>query len=107
MFKRGESKEAIKFAKSFLKEDKKNIDNLALNAYVMRINGRTPAAVNYCNRVLNTDFKHIGALETLALCFIEKKSFVNAKLLAGAINDADPGNPAVIRILDACRLLSS
>ena len=107
LFEKGDPKGAIKFAKSYLKEDKKNLDNLALNAYVMRINGKTMAAVNYSTRVLNADYSHIGALETLAYCHIERKSFVSAKLLAGAINDADPGNPAAVRILDACRIMSS
>ncbi len=107
MFKSGDAKGALKFAKSYLKEDKSNIDTLALNAYVMRINGRLPAAANYANRVLKADFKHIGALETLAQCLIEKGSYINAKLLAGAINDADPGNPAAVRILDECRQMSS
>ena len=107
VFRTGEAKATIKFAKEHLKESKANNDFLALEAYVMRINGRLPAAVNYASRVLKKDYKHIGALETMAMCFVEKKSFINAKLLAGAINDADPGNPAAIRILDACRLLAS
>ena len=107
LFSKGDAKGAVKFAKSYLKEDKKNLDNLALNAYVMRINGKTMAAVNYSTRVLNVDYSHVGALETLAYCHIERKSYVSAKLLAGAINDADPGNPAAVRILDACRLMSS
>lgn len=107
MFRMGNPKEAIRFSKAHVKESKANMDYLALNAYVMRINGRLPAAVNYASRVLKNDFKHIGALETMAMCLIEKKSFINAKLLAGAINDADPGNPAAVRILDACRLMSS
>ena len=107
MFRSGKTKDAIKFAKSYVKESKSNNDFLALEAYAMRINGRLPAAVNYASRVLKDDHTHIGALETMAMCLIEKKSFINAKLLAGAINDADPGNPAAVRILDACRLLSS
>ena len=107
LFAKGDPKGAVKFAKSYLKDDKKNLDNLALNAYVMRINGKTLAAVNYSTRVLNNDYTHIGALETLAYCHIERKNYVSAKLLAGAINDADPGNPAAVRILDACRLMSS
>ncbi len=107
MFRMGDPKGTIKYAKECVKKSKANNDFLALEAYVMRINGRLPAAVNYATRVLKNDHTHIGALETMAMCFVEKKSFINAKLLAGAINDADPGNPAAIRILDACRLLSS
>lgn len=107
LFRMGDPKGSIKFAKEQVKKSKANNDFLALEAYVMRVNGRLPAAVNYATRVLKNDHTHIGALETMAMCFAEKKSFINAKLLAGAINDADPGNPAAIRILDACRLLSS
>lgn len=107
MLRMGKPKDAIKFSKAHVKESKANLDYLALNAYVMRINGRLPAAANYASRVLKSDYKHIGALETMAMCLVEKKSFINAKLLAGAINDADPGNPAAVRILDACRLMSS
>lgn len=103
----GDIKGATRFAKSYLKDDKRNLDNLALNAFVMRVSGKTMAAVNYSTRVLNADYTHIGALETLAFCHIEKKNYLSAKLLAGAINDADPGNPAAIRILDACRVMSS
>ena len=107
MFRSGHPKDAIKFSKEHVKESKTNLDYLALNAYVMRINGRMLAAVNYASRVLKNDHTHIGALETMAMCFVEKKSPIHAKLLAGAINDADPGNPAAVRILDACRLFSA
>ena len=107
MFRMGKPKDTIKYSKGYLKESKQNNDFLALTAYVMWINGRFVAAVNYASRVLKNDHTHIGALETMAMCFLEKKSFIHAKLLAGAINDADPGNPAAIRILDACRLLAT
>lgn len=104
MIRMGKNKEAIKLARGHLKEDKKNADALALGAYVMRINGKTSAAANFAQHALKVDYTHIGALETLALCLVEKGKIVQAKVLAGAINDKDPGNPAVIRILDACRL---
>ena len=107
MFRMGNPKGSLKFAKEHLKESKRNNDFLAVEAYVMRINGRIPAAAGYASRVLKDDHTHIGALEVMAMCLVEKKSFINAKLLAGAINDADPGNPAAIRVLDACRQLSS
>ena len=99
----GREKDAVKLAKSFVKEDKKNVDALALNAYIMRINGRIPAAANFAHHALLIDQEHIGALETMALCLIEKRKYVEAKVLAGVINNKDPGNPAVIRVLDACR----
>ncbi len=107
LMKAGKVKEANKFAKSHLKQDKKNVDSLALEAYVMWINGRIPAAANYANRALQIDYSHSGALETMAMCLIEKKKYVQAKMLAGVINEKDPKDPAVIRILDACRIASN
>ncbi|MFA7150021.1 MAG: hypothetical protein WC067_03290 [Candidatus Methanomethylophilaceae archaeon] len=102
----GKEKEALKIAKSHIKEDKKNADSLALGAYVMRIDGKISAAANFANRALQIDHTHVGALETMAYCLIEKHRFIQAKFFAGAINDKEPGNPAVIRILDACRIMS-
>ena len=107
MFRKGDGRGAAKFVKGYLKTDKQNFDYLAACAYVMRITGKIPAAVNYSVRVVNKDQTHIGAMETLALCHVEKKSFMNAKIIAGRINEVDPGNPAVVRIIDACRILSS
>ncbi len=104
LMKMGKEKDAVKLAKSHLKEDKKNADSLALNAYVMWINGKIPAAANYANRALHIDYSHVGALEVMAMCFVEKGKFTQAKLFAGAINEKEPGSPAVIRILDACRI---
>ena len=107
MFRKGDGKGAAKFVKSYIKQDKQNFDYLAAYAYIMRITGKIPAAVNYSVRVVNKDQTHIGAMETLALCHVEKQSFKNAKIIAGRINEVDPGNPAVVRIIDACRILSS
>ena len=106
LLRMGREKDAVKLARSHLKEDKKNPDSLALSAYVMWINGKTPAAANYANRALHLDPLHTGALETMAMCFIEKGRYAEAKLFAGAINEKNPGDPAVIRILDACRAAS-
>ena len=103
MMRMGKDKEAVKLAKSYMKEDKKNPDSLALAAYVMWINGKIPAAANYANRALHVDPLHVGALEVMAMCFVEKGKYTQAKLFAGAINEQEPGSPAVIRILDACR----
>lgn len=103
----GKVKEANKYAKSHLKEDKKNVDSLALQAYVMWINGKVPAAANYANRALQIDYSHFGALETMAMCLITKGKYTQAKILAGVINEKDPAEPAVIRILDACRVASN
>ena len=101
----GKNKEAVKTAKQHLKEGK-DADSFALNAYVMRINGKIPAAANYAHRALSADYKHKGAQETMAYCLIEKGRFIEAKIMAGAINENDPGSVAAIRILDACRQAS-
>jgi tetratricopeptide (TPR) repeat protein len=101
----GRNKDAIKTAKQYLKEGK-DADSLALAAYVMRINGRIPAAANYAHRSLSIDHTHKGALETMAYCLIERSRFLEAKVMAGAINERAPGDPAAIRILDACRQAS-
>ena len=104
LMRMGREKDAVKLARSNLKEDKKNADSLALNAYVMWINGKIPAAANYANRALHVEPLHLGALEIMAMCFVEKGKYRQAKLFAGAINEKEPGSPAVIRILDACRM---
>ena len=101
----GRNKDAVKTAKQHLKGGK-SVDSLALSAYVMRINGKTTAAAAYAHRALSTDHTHKGALETMAFCLIEKSRFNEAKVMAGAINDKSPGDPAAIRILDACRQAS-
>jgi hypothetical protein len=101
----GRNKDAIKTARKYLKEDK-DADSLALAAYVMRINGRMMAAANFAHRAIAKDHTHKGALETMAFCLIEKSKFIEAKVFAGAINERSPGDPAAIRILDACRIAS-
>jgi thioredoxin-like negative regulator of GroEL len=102
MIRMGDNKGAIRLARSRLKEDRKSADSLALAAYVMRINGRLPAAANFANQALHVQYDHVGALETMAFCLIEKGRFRQAKLMAGVINDKHPGDPAAIRILNAC-----
>ena len=98
----GRNKDAVKTAKQRLKDDKRSADAPALAAYVMRINGKTTAAAAYAHRALSIDHTHKGALETMAFCLIEKSRFKEAKVMAGAINEKSPGDPAAIRILDAC-----
>ena len=102
----GKNKEAVSTARKFLKGEKGDADSLALAAYVMRINGKTAAAAAYAHKALSADHMHKGALETMALCLIEKKKFSEAKMCAGAINERSPGDPAAIRILDMCRRTS-
>jgi len=100
----GRNKDAVKTARQYLKEDKKDVNSLALAAYVMRINGKIPAAAGFAHRAITADHTHIGALETMAFCLIERSRFIEAKVMAGAINEKRPGDPAAIRILDACRV---
>ena len=102
----GRNKDAVKTAKQRLKDDKTSADAPALVAYVMRVNGKTTAAAAYAHRALSTDHTHKGALETMAFCLIERSRFKEAKVMAGAINEKSPGDPAAIRILDACRQAS-
>ncbi|MCQ2056194.1 MAG: hypothetical protein MJY64_01810 [archaeon] len=99
----GRDNDAIKMAKTYLKEDKENVDYLALMSYVMYITGKIPAAVNYASRALKKDYAHIGALETMAMCLVERQKYLQAKLLAGVINDKNPGSIAAIKILDMCQ----
>ncbi len=101
MLRAGLVKEAKRLANSMVK-DAKDADSLALKAYVMRINGRTPAAMNYANQSLLKEPCHIGALWNLALCLLEKGRKDEAKLLAGAINEASPASPLALEILDLC-----
>ncbi len=101
MLRAGSVREAKRLASSMVK-DGKDADSLALKSYVMRINGRTPAAMNYANQSLLRDSRHIGALWNLALCLLEKGRKDEAKLLAGAINESSPASPRAMEILDLC-----
>jgi len=82
---------------------KGDADGLALKCYIMRVRGRTAASMNYANQALKLDSTHPGALWNLALCLLEKGRTAEAKLLAGAINDADPGSPLAMDVLRAAR----
>lgn len=103
---RGEVKEAVRIGREQVKSDKKSADSNALEAYIMWINGKISAAANFANRALTIDYSNERALEVMAMCLIEKKKYNQAKMLAGVINEKNPLNPAVLRILDACRIAS-
>lgn len=107
MVRGGDAKGAVRFLKDLMKHDKKNLDVMAVFARIMLLTGKMPAAVNYSVRVVNADGTHLGALETLAMCHVEKGTYDYAKLIAGRINELDPGNPASVRIIDACRIMGS
>ena len=97
----GETKEAAKYAKERMKE--KSADGYALMAYYQWLNGNSTAGGAFSSKALKIENKHLGALETIGLCFAEKGTFWEAKIAAGAINEIEPGSPAVFRILAVCK----
>lgn len=98
----GRQKEAEKFVKSELKDDKNSADTNALMAYLLWVLGRTSGAGAYASKAVQLDPGHIGAMEILAYCMIDKGKIKEAKIIAGAINEKSPGHSAVLRILDLC-----
>lgn len=103
LLRSGRQKDAEKFVKDILKNDKRSADANALAAYFMWMNNKISAAGGYATKAVKADPTHIGAMEILALCLIEKGKINEAKIVAGAINEQAPGHKAVIRILSMCR----
>ncbi len=101
MMHKGDNRGAFRYARKASKE-MGGPDSNALAAYVMRVNGRIPAAAGYAVRALKEDPHHLGALEEMAMCLLEKGEVDKARYFAGTINDVSPGHPATVRILDAC-----
>ncbi len=99
MLRAGDVKGAKRFAADAVKAGK-DPDSLALKSFVMRINGRTPASMNYANQALLLDKRHIGALWNMALCLLEKGRRREAKVFAGAINEVSPADPLALEILE-------
>jgi len=98
----GRSKEAGKFVKDNLKKNKtSNAESLA--SYYLWIEGKTASAGAYASKAVKKDQNNILAMEVLAYCLAEKGKIQEARIVAGAINEKDPGNPAVVRILDMCK----
>ncbi|MDR3282776.1 MAG: hypothetical protein LBS92_04105 [Candidatus Methanoplasma sp.] len=100
------SADCVKAAKSYvdalLKSDKESADHNALAAYVLWVQGKTAMAASYAAKSVKIDNGHRGAMETLAFCMIEKGRYKDAKIVAGAINEKSPGDPAACRIIKAC-----
>ena len=94
-------KDAAKYAKERMKA--KNADGYALMAYYQWLNGNSTASGAFSSKALQQDGHHIGALETIGYSFCDKGTYWEAKVAAGAINEIEPGNPAVFRILAMCR----
>ena len=103
LLRSGQQKEAERFVKDYLKKDKNSATGNALAAFFMWMTGKTSAAGGFATKAVKTDSKHIGGMEILAICLIEKKKIPEAKIVAGAINETNPGHPAVIRILNMCK----
>ncbi len=97
----GKTKEAAKYAKECMKD--KSADGYALMAFYQWLNGNSTAGGAFSSKALKIENKHLGALETIGLCFAEKGSYWEAKIAAGAINEEEPGSPAIFRILALCR----
>lgn len=96
----GMDKEAVKYVRARLKD--KDADANALAAFVMRVTGNIKAAAGYATRALKLDPKNISAMETLGICLAQKGEIEKARIVAGAINEASPGNRAALNILAYC-----
>ena len=81
----------------------KDADGYALMAYYQWLNGNSTASGAFSSKALKLENKHLGALETIGLSFADKGSIWEAKIAAGAINEIEPGSPAVFRILALCK----
>jgi hypothetical protein len=80
------------------KDESPNADALA--SFYFWIEGRSTSAGAFASKAVKADPGNILAMEILAYCLIEKGKTQEAKIVAGAINEKDPGNQAVVRILD-------
>lgn len=98
----GRDKDAVKFARSILKANKNSANANAITAYVMHVIGNTKSAGAFSSKALRIDPSHVGAMEILALSLMDKSKFGGASIVAGAMNEKDPGNPAAVRILKEC-----
>ncbi|MDD2626086.1 MAG: hypothetical protein PHT00_01135 [Candidatus Methanomethylophilus sp.] len=94
-------KDALKFAREQVKT--KTADGYALMAYYQWVNNNSTAAGAYSSKALQLSNQHLGALETIGYSFADKGNYWEAKVAVGAINEIEPGNPAVFRILSMCR----
>ncbi len=96
----GREKDAVKYARQCLKS--KDADGNAVAAYAMRIMGNDKSAAGFATRAIKLDPKHVGAMETLGICLANKGEYEKARIVAGAINEASPGNRAAMEVLRYC-----
>ena len=101
----GMFKEAERFVKDNLKKNRTSSDANALMSCHLWIDGKTAGAGAYASKAIKEDPGNITAMEILAYCLVEKGKIKEAKIVAGAINEKEPGDPAVFRILNMCRIL--
>lgn len=98
----GRDKDAVKLARNLLKVDKKSANANTVTAYVMHVMGNTKTAGAFSSKALRIDPSHVGAMEILAMSLMETGKFRGASIIAGAMNEKEPGNPAAVRILKEC-----
>lgn len=96
----GKDKDAVKYTRQKLKD--KTADSNAVAAYVLRVMGKTKAAGGYATRAVQIDNTHIGGMETLGICLAQQGEYEKARIVAGAINEASPGNRAALNVLSYC-----
>jgi len=101
----GMFKEAERFVKDNLKKNRSSSDANALMSCHLWIDGKTAGAGAYASKAIREDPGNIIAMEILAYCLVEKGKIKEAKIVAGAINEKEPGDPAVFKILNMCRVL--
>lgn len=101
----GDVKEAEKFIKDNLKKDKSSPDANALAACFLWLIGKSANAGAYASKAVRAEPENLLGMEILAYTLIDKNKIQEARIVAGAINENDPGNPAVLKILDMCRIL--
>ena len=99
----GMNKEAEKYVRNNMKTNKSSSNANALASYYMWIIGKSTSAGAFATKAVKADPGNTIAMEILAYCMIEKRKIQEAKIIAGAINEKEPGNPAVVRILEMCR----
>jgi tetratricopeptide (TPR) repeat protein len=95
-------KEALALAKSLRKKDKNSPDAYAAGAYVTRIIGKSDLAGAFASKALRIDPNHLGAMEILAQSLMDREMYRDAGIVAGAINEKDPGNRIAVYVLKEC-----
>lgn len=95
-------REALALAKSLQKKDKNSPNAYAAGAYVTHVMGKSKLAGAFASKALRIDSGHLGAMEILALSLMDSGKYKEASIVAGAINEKDPGNRSAVRVLKEC-----